>query len=66
MYDMLLIRTLHPSGHGTFFTEIILQEGKDDFIVVHDCGAFDRDHVNGIELLKPYITNVYQCFCELW
>lgn len=84
---MLLMRTLHPSGHGAFFTERISQEGKDDFIVVYDCGAtedkekellekeingffqkgntidilfishFDRDHVSGIEQLKPYITN---------
>lgn len=82
-----LIRILHPSGHGAFFTERILQEGKKDFIVVYDCGAtdnkekellgkeineffsdgdtidilfishFDSDHVNGVGLLKPYITD---------
>lgn len=82
-----LKRILHPTGHGAFFTERILQDGKEDFIVVYDCGAtdnkekellekeikeffssgdtidilfishFDSDHVNGIGLLKPYITN---------
>lgn len=83
----VLHRTLHPSGHGAFFTERIRQDGKDDFIVVYDCGAkdveerkllkkevdeffgsneiidilfishFDSDHVNGIEFLKPYISD---------
>jgi len=36
-----LYRSLHPSGHGAFFTERIRQDGKDDFIVVYDCGAKD-------------------------
>ena len=83
----ILHRTLHPSGHGAFFTERIRQDGKDDIIVVYDCGAkdveerkllikeideffefndkidilfishFDSDHVNGIEFLKPYISD---------
>ena len=83
----ILHRTLHPSGHGAFFTERIRQDGKDDVIVVYDCGAkdveerellkkevdeffdsndkidilfishFDSDHVNGIEFLKPYISD---------
>lgn len=83
----VLHRTLHPSGHGAFFTERIRQDGKDDVIVVYDCGAkdveerellkkevdeffdsndkidilfishFDSDHVNGIEFLKPYISD---------
>lgn len=83
----ILHRTLHPSGHGAFFTERIRQDGKNDFIVVYDCGAkdveerellkkevdeffdsndkidilfishFDSDHVNGIEFLKPYISD---------
>lgn len=82
-----LYRSLHPSGHGAFFTERIRQDGKNDFIVVYDCGAkdveerellkkevdeffdsndkidilfishFDSDHVNGIEFLKPYISD---------
>lgn len=38
---VVLHRTLHPSGHGAFFTERIRQDGKDDFIVVYDCGAKD-------------------------
>ena len=35
-------RIIHPSGHGAFFTERIFQEGKDDFIVVYDCGSSDK------------------------
>ena len=37
-----LQRIIHPSGHGAFFTERIIQEGKADFIVVYDCGSFDN------------------------
>lgn len=37
-----LQRIIHPSGHGAFFSERIIQEGKADFIVVYDCGSSNK------------------------
>lgn len=53
----ILHRTLHPSGHGAFFTERIQQPGKDDIIVVYDCGAKD---VEERELLRKEVDEFFE------
>ena len=53
----ILHRTLHPSGHGAFFTERIRQYGKNDFIVVYDCGAKD---VEERELLRKEVDEFFE------
>lgn len=50
---MEVFRTIHPVGHGGFFTEELC-EGNDCFNVVYDCGTR-----NGLQLLEREINKAF-------
>lgn len=50
---MEVFRTIHPVGHGSFFTEELC-EGNDCFNVVYDCGTR-----NGLQLLEREINKAF-------
>lgn len=51
---MEVFRTIHPVGHGGFFTEE-LWEGNKCYNVVYDCGTR-----NGLQLLEQNINQAFQ------
>lgn len=51
---MRVLRTIHPVGHGGFFTEELC-EGNDCFNVVYDCGTR-----NGVQSLEQNINQAFQ------
>lgn len=50
---MTVIRTIHPVGHGGFFTEELC-EGNECYNVVYDCGSR-----NGAMLLEREINKAF-------
>lgn len=50
---MEVFRTIHPVGHGGFFTKELC-EGNDCFNVVYDCGT-----LNGLQLLEREINKAF-------